>query len=189
MSPEYLPGDVVVFSPTAVERDDVVSGKDYAVRLESADFVFRRIFVESPDTGALVLKTLNPHREVTTRVPRKDVVAMARAIWISKAGPADDAIPHIESTPGVRGGRPRIAGRRITVDDVVIMNRRLGHSVDEIVAKYDLSFAEVHAALAYYYGHQAEIDQRIADDDAFVEAFKRNNPSKLQDKLRALRDA
>jgi uncharacterized protein (DUF433 family) len=96
---------------------------------------------------------------------------------------------HIEQTPGVRGGRPRIAGRRITVDDVAIMHRRLGQSVEEIVAKYDLSFADVHAALAYYYDHQAEIDQRIADDDAFVEAFKRDNPSKLQEKLRALRDA
>lgn len=46
---------------------------------------------------------------------------------------------HIEVTPGVRGGRPRIAGRRITVDDIVIMHRRLGQSVDEVVAKYDTS--------------------------------------------------
>ena len=96
---------------------------------------------------------------------------------------------HIEQTPGVRGGRPRIAGRRITVDDVVIMHRRLGQTVDEIVAKYDLSFADVHAALAYYYDHQAEIDRRIAEDDAFVEAFKRDNPSKLQERLRSLRNA
>jgi uncharacterized protein (DUF433 family) len=96
---------------------------------------------------------------------------------------------HIEVTPGVRGGRPRIAGRRITVDDVVIMHRRLGQSVDEIVAKYDLPFAGVYAALAYYHDHQAEIDRRIAEDDAFVDAFKRDNPSKLREKLRALRDA
>jgi uncharacterized protein (DUF433 family) len=96
---------------------------------------------------------------------------------------------HIEQTPGTRGGRPRISGRRITVDDIVIMHLRLGQSVDEIVVKYQLSYADVHAALAYYYDHQAEIDQQIASDDAFIEAFKRDNPSKLQAKLKALRDA
>jgi putative addiction module component (TIGR02574 family) len=96
---------------------------------------------------------------------------------------------HIEQTPGVRGGRPRVAGRRITVDDIVVMHRRLGQPVEEIVAKYDLSFADVHAAIAYYYDHQAEVDRRIAADDAFADAFKRDNPSKLHEKLRALRDA
>jgi uncharacterized protein (DUF433 family) len=101
-----------------------------------------------------------------------------------------DSIPNknIEVTPGVRGGRPRIAGRRITVDDVVIMHLRLGQSIEEIVAKYKLSFADVHAALAYYYDHKEEVDGLIAADDDVVAAFKRNNPSVLQERLRALRD-
>jgi uncharacterized protein (DUF433 family) len=96
---------------------------------------------------------------------------------------------HIESTADVRGGRPRVAGRRITVDDIVIMHLRLGHSVAEIAGKYNLSLAEVHAALAYYYDHKTEIDGLIDQDDAVVEAFKRDNPSKLQEKLKALRNA
>jgi uncharacterized protein (DUF433 family) len=96
---------------------------------------------------------------------------------------------HIEITPGVRGGRPRIAGRRITVDDVVIMHLRLGQSVEEIAEKYDLPPAGVHALLVYYYDHQSEVDQVIVDDDAYYEAFKRDNPSKLQARLKALRDA
>ena len=95
---------------------------------------------------------------------------------------------HIQVSPDVRNGRPRIAGRRITVDDIVIMHRRLGQSVEEIAGKYDLTLADVHAALAYYYDHQAEVDRLIEADDAVVEAFKRNNPSKLQEKLKALRD-
>ena len=95
---------------------------------------------------------------------------------------------HIEVSPDVRNGRPRIAGRRITVDDIVIMHRRLGQSVEEIAGKYDVTLADVHAALAYYYDHQAEVDRLIETDDAVVEAFKRNNPSKLQEKLKALRD-
>jgi uncharacterized protein (DUF433 family) len=96
---------------------------------------------------------------------------------------------HIEITPGVRSGRPRLAGRRITVDDIAIMHQRLGQSVEEIVAQYDISFAEVYSALAYYFDHQTEIDKAITDDDAFFEAFKRDNPSALQAKLKALRNA
>jgi uncharacterized protein (DUF433 family) len=95
---------------------------------------------------------------------------------------------HIDVTPDVRNGRPRISGRRITVDDIVIMHLRLGESVEQIVAKYDLTFADVHAALTYYYDHQAEIDRLIAQDEAVVEAFQRDNPSRLQEKLKALRD-
>jgi uncharacterized protein (DUF433 family) len=95
---------------------------------------------------------------------------------------------HIEVSPDVRNGRPRIAGRRITVDDIVIMHRRLGQSVEEIAGKYDVTLADVHAALAYYYDHQADVDRLIETDDAVIEAFKRNNPSKLQEKLKALRD-
>lgn len=95
---------------------------------------------------------------------------------------------HLEITADVRGGRPRIAGRRITVDDIAIMHFRLGLSVDEIAGKYQLAHADIHAALAYYYDHKDDVDQRIESDDAFVEAFKRDNPSKLQEKLRALRN-
>ena len=102
---------------------------------------------------------------------------------------ADSVIDkHIEVAPGIRGGRPRIAGRRISVDDVVIMHLHLGQSVQEIAARYQLSFSDVHAALAYYYDHKQEIDGLIAADDAVVAAFKRDNPSKLQEKLKALRD-
>ena len=96
---------------------------------------------------------------------------------------------HIEMTPDVRGGRVRIAGRRITVDDIVIMHRHLGQPVEEIAAKYNLPLADIHAALAYYYDHQSEIDRVIEQDETIIEAFKRNNPSKLQEKLKSLRNA
>jgi uncharacterized protein (DUF433 family) len=93
---------------------------------------------------------------------------------------------HLETTPGVRGGKPRIAGTRIAVADVVLMHFRLGQSLEEIAGKYDLSLAGLYAAIAYYYDHQREIDQSIEEDVAFAEAFRRNNPSPLQEKLRAL---
>ena len=58
---------------------------------------------------------------------------------------------HIEMTPDVVGGRPRIAGRRITVQNIAIWHEYMGLSADEIGAEYDLSLAQVYAALAYYF--------------------------------------
>jgi len=94
---------------------------------------------------------------------------------------------HIEITPGVRGGRPRIAGRRITVSDIAIMHLKMGRSVDEIACEYDLALSDVHAALAYYYDHRQEIERGIEADRVFVEAFREENPSLLQERLKALR--
>ena len=93
---------------------------------------------------------------------------------------------HIEVMPDTRGGKPRLLGTRITVDDVVLMHFRLGQSLEEIAGKYSLSMAAIYAAMAYYYDHRDEVDQRIEADKAFAEAFRRNNPSPLQEKLRAL---
>jgi uncharacterized protein (DUF433 family) len=90
---------------------------------------------------------------------------------------------HIEITPGVAGGKPRIAGHRITVQDVVIWHERLGRSPDEIAADYDLSLADVYAALAYYFNNRDEIDRSIDDSAAFANALKQVTPSKLPQKL------
>jgi uncharacterized protein (DUF433 family) len=85
---------------------------------------------------------------------------------------------HIEITPGIKGGRPRIAGHRITVQNIVIWHEWLGHTVDEIASDYNLSIADVYAAFAYYHDHREEIDKDIKDDEEFVEAFKKEFPSK-----------
>ena len=94
---------------------------------------------------------------------------------------------HIEMTPGIRGGKPRLAGTRITVADIAVMHLKLGQSIDEIAAEYNLPLAAIYAALAFYYDHQAEIEQQLAEDEAFVDAFQKQNPSKLQAKLKQLR--
>ena len=39
---------------------------------------------------------------------------------------------HIVSTPGVVGGKPRIAGHRITVEDIMVWHELMGQSADEI---------------------------------------------------------
>lgn len=89
----------------------------------------------------------------------------------------------IELTPGVMGGKPRVAGRRITVQDIAIWCVRLGRSVDEVASDYDLTLADVYAALAYYFDHRDEIDRSIEESRAFADALKAQTPSKLTDKL------
>ena len=90
---------------------------------------------------------------------------------------------HIVITPGIAGGKPRIAGHRITVQNIVIWHQRLGKSADEIATEYELTLADVYAALAYYFDHRAEIDRSIEQSNEFIEALRQNTPSKLQQKL------
>lgn len=91
---------------------------------------------------------------------------------------------HIETTPGILGGKPRIAGHRISVQNVVNWHERLGMSADEIATEYELTLAEVYAALAYYYDHQAELDEQFRRDEEFVEAMRKATPSLVEKKLR-----
>ena len=95
----------------------------------------------------------------------------------AKSGPLHRCDPRYPS------GKARIAGRRISIEDIAIWHLRLGKTVDEICAEYDLSLAEVHAALAYYYDHQAEIERQINEGDAFLKALRDSSPSKLAKRL------
>lgn len=95
----------------------------------------------------------------------------------------DTISSHIEVTPGVAGGKPRIAGHRITVQDIAIWHERLGLGADEIATEYNVSLADVYAALAYYYDHREEIDVAIRDDETFIAELRRRTPSKLSAKL------
>ena len=88
---------------------------------------------------------------------------------------------HIEVIDGPSGPKPRIAGHRIRVQDVVIWHEKLGMSPDEIVHHYPtITLADIHAALAYYWDHRDEIERAIADEDAFVEEFRRGYVSPLE---------
>ncbi len=91
----------------------------------------------------------------------------------------------IVMTPGVRGGKPRIAGHRITVADVAIWYERMGMSPDEIVSEYPtITLSDVHAALAYYFDHRDGIDREIRDGEEFAEKLRNNAPS-IFDELKA----
>ena len=90
---------------------------------------------------------------------------------------------HIDITPGIAGGKPRIAGHRITVPNIVIWYDRMGKSADEIAAEYDLDLADIHAALAYYFDHRIEIDRTIEESEDFLKSMREKARSKLDRKI------
>ncbi len=97
----------------------------------------------------------------------------------------EPAHPSIVITSGVRSGKPHLAGRRITVADIAIWHVKMGCLPDQIAADYDLSLAEVHAALSYYYAHQDIIDAEIDEAHRFAESLRQQASSPLPDKLAA----
>jgi len=84
------------------------------------------------------------------------------------------ALERIEITPGVCGGKPRIAGHRIRVADVAVWHESQGLSPDEIASRHPgITLADVHAALAYYFEHREEIDDDISEERRFAERVRR----------------
>lgn len=72
----------------------------------------------------------------------------------------------IVQTPGTCGGRPRIAGTRVAVRNIVTLIK-MGSTPEKIVEESNrLSLAQVHAALAYYYANQEELDAAFAQEEA-----------------------
>lgn len=86
---------------------------------------------------------------------------------------------HIDITPGVCGGKARIAGRRIRVQDIAVAYEQHGMTPSEIVEDYEpsITLADVHAALAYYYDHIEEIQAQMREDAAFVAEMAAKTPS------------
>lgn len=92
----------------------------------------------------------------------------------------------IVSTPGICGGRPRIDGHRITVEDLAIWHERMGLSPDEIVSGHpSISLSDVHAALAYYYDNREQVDASIREGEKFAAEMRaKAPPSRVREKVR-----
>jgi uncharacterized protein (DUF433 family) len=76
---------------------------------------------------------------------------------------AGDQAAMITTVPGLRGGRPIIAGTGVTVRTVVGYYK-LGLSPEETADEMGLELALVYAALAYYHRHIDEIETDIRDN-------------------------
>jgi len=90
--------------------------------------------------------------------------------------------PHIIMVPGVRGvDQSRIAGKGFKVR-ILVEFIRSGLTPDDLVREFDLTLAEVHAGLSYYYDHQEELDAEIAEGAQFEAEFRKTLPrSPLRD--------
>jgi len=86
-------------------------------------------------------------------------------------------------------GVPWISGANTKVVEVVLDKIAYGWSPEEMHFQHPhLSMAQIHAALSYYYEHQAEVDADIERRDRYVEELRAQQPdSPLRQRLRALK--
>src|SRR5262245_60840351 len=101
-----------------------------------------------------------------------------------------DITQHITKSPGVCGGRACIAGHRIRVMDVVGWHEKRGIAVAEIVAMFPgITPADVHAALAYYFGNVDEIQEDFRKDQEWAHWAETNLPSWIPAELKEQRES
>ncbi len=73
--------------------------------------------------------------------------------------------PHIITDPEICGGSPIMAGTRFPVRSVVVYILKNGLTPEELVNRFpDLTLAQVHHALAYYYDNREEIERDLAEN-------------------------
>jgi uncharacterized protein (DUF433 family) len=97
--------------------------------------------------------------------------------------------PYVTRRPGVCGGKPIIAGTRIKVSLVAREHVEMGMTPQQIQEAHPhLTLAQIHAALSYYYDHEAEIQAELREADEFVEKMRQEaGPSPVAARLRAER--
>src|ERR1700676_5156399 len=93
------------------------------------------------------------------------------------------SIEHIQID---ENGVPRIAGRRTKVIQIVMDKLAYGWSAEEIQSQHPhLALSEVHAALAYYYDHKAELDAAIDESLRYIDEMRaKAGPSPVVEKRR-----
>lgn len=81
----------------------------------------------------------------------------------------------ISRHPDIRGGRPCLSGTSVSVRRIARWHN-LGLIPEEIVQTFGghLSLAQVHAALAWYYANQPDIDADLEAEDRETEALERH---------------
>ncbi len=96
----------------------------------------------------------------------------------------------IVCTPDTLGGKPRIAGTRIRVQDIYFWHEVEGKSPDEIVTSFpQLSMADVYAALSYFWAHREELLSDMQRQRLQYEGMKRSQPSLIAEKLKELQQS
>jgi uncharacterized protein (DUF433 family) len=97
-----------------------------------------------------------------------------------------ETVPHIRLD---EEGRPWVDDTNIKVIEVALDHLAYGWNAEAIQENHpNLSLAQVYAALAWYYDHQAKMDTEIELQDERIRALRAaNKPSALQRRLAAQR--
>lgn len=92
-------------------------------------------------------------------------------------------IPHIAVDDK---GIARIAGKHTRVIDIILDRRANSWGPEQIQHQHpQLSLAQIYAAFAYYYDHQAEIDKAIERELHDIDNFRaQTGPSPVAKRLR-----
>ena len=78
-------------------------------------------------------------------------------------------------TPDICGGRLRIDGTRITINQIVVWYKQ-GYSPEEIADQYPhLTLAQVYTALAYYHMNQEEIEVDLAAEQSEADRLEQEH--------------
>ena len=78
--------------------------------------------------------------------------------------------PYVEINPKICNGSPVIKRTRIRIVDVAIEYEYTNRTPDEIInAHPHLKLEQVHDALSYYYENREELDQKIKEDEQFIQ--------------------
>ena len=86
----------------------------------------------------------------------------------------------ITQTPGICGGRPRIAGTGVSIRRIAGWYK-FGLTPEEITAEIPhLTLAHVHAALAYYHANRDEMDAEMAAEEAEADRLEREHRESRQ---------
>lgn len=78
----------------------------------------------------------------------------------------DGTVPQVVKTEDVLGGDPRLEDHRIGVFQVYQQYVEGGESPEAIATSYDITVAEVHAALAYAFSNPDEMREIEARNQA-----------------------
>jgi uncharacterized protein (DUF433 family) len=79
--------------------------------------------------------------------------------------------PHVTKTEDVCGGKARIEGTRIRVNNVVFLHKEGKDDAGIREAYPELTPAQIHAALAYYYDNREEIERELAEDKSWADVL------------------
>lgn len=75
----------------------------------------------------------------------------------------------LDMDPEIYDGWVRIRGREVTVSRLGFQHIDEGMTPAELAEDWEITLAEVHAALAYFFAHQEELERQVEEYNAETE--------------------